>query len=79
MLWIFTQNKKVLVNVKEVRVKVTAREIHIEGVVSRSFLIYWSKVLGKYDSNERAMEIIKEIYIKIEGNNSTITFSMPDK
>ncbi|ERN51137.1 hypothetical protein A33I_20915, partial [Alkalihalophilus marmarensis DSM 21297] len=48
--------------------------------VSRSFFVYWSKVLGKYDTNDRAKEIINEIYSKIEqGNSSIITFSMPAK
>lgn len=76
MLWIIPQNKETLVNVKEVTVKGK----QIEGVVSRSFFVYWSKVLGEYDSNERAKEIIKEIYENIEErNNGTITFSMPDK
>jgi hypothetical protein len=36
MLWIITQDTKVLVNVKEVAVKGN----FIEGVVSRSFFVY---------------------------------------
>lgn len=36
MLWIITQNKEILVNVKEVTVKGK----QIEGVVSRSFFVY---------------------------------------
>lgn len=76
MLWIITQNKKVLVNVKEV----TVRGKVIEGVVSRSFFVYWSKVLGEYESTERAMEIVDEIFTKInQGNKTAITFSMPEK
>ncbi|MFC0560917.1 hypothetical protein [Halalkalibacter alkalisediminis] len=76
MLWIITQDKKVLVNVKEVTVKGN----FIEGVVNRSFFVYWSKVLGKYDTNDRAKEVVEEIYSKIEqGNSSIITFSMPAK
>lgn len=74
MLWVIAQDKKVLVNVKEVTVKGK----FIEGVVNRSFFVYWSKVLGEYETTERAKEIVEEIYTKIEqGNNSIITFSMP--
>lgn len=74
MLWIIIQNKKSVLNVKEVTVKGK----YIEGVIGRSFFTEWSKVLGKYESTERAVEIIKEIYDKAEQDyNGTITFSMP--
>ncbi|QOY38061.1 hypothetical protein AWH56_011265 [Anaerobacillus isosaccharinicus] len=75
MLWIITQNKKDLVNVKEVRVI----DNRIEGVINRSFFVFWNKVLGGYNSNERATEIIKEIYEKLEISNTVTTFSMPEK
>jgi len=36
--------------------------------------------LGKYESNERAMEIISEIYTKIEESNGVyVTYTMPEK
>lgn len=75
MLWVITQNKKVLVNVKEVSVI----DNRIEGVVSRSFFVFWNKVLGEYNTNERATEIIKEINEKLEKSNTVTTFSMPEK
>lgn len=76
MLWIHTQNKTSFLNVREVIVKGKI----VEGVIDRSFLSEWSKVLGTYDSNERAVQIVKEIYNKVEEcKNSTITFSMPNK
>lgn len=40
----------------------------------------WSKTLGKYNSNERAIEILKDIFLRIEeGNGISMTFSMPEK
>jgi hypothetical protein len=63
-------------NVKEVTVKGR----FIEGVVGRSFFNEWSKALGKYESNKRALEIINQISMKIEeGKGSSVTFSMPEK
>ncbi|WP_342511925.1 hypothetical protein MKY34_15020 [Sporosarcina sp. FSL K6-1522] len=76
MLWVVTQNKNSLMNVKEVTVKGR----FIEGVVGRSLFNEWSKALGKYESNERALEIINQISMKIEkGKGSSVTFSMPEK
>ncbi|MBM7542168.1 hypothetical protein [Amphibacillus cookii] len=76
MLWIITQNENSLMSVKEVTVKGN----YIEGVVGRSFFSEWSKALGKYESSERATEILNEIYMKIEeGKGSSITFTMPEK
>ncbi|MEH7324070.1 hypothetical protein [Cytobacillus firmus] len=43
-----TQDKRSLVNVKEVTVKGKT----VEGIISRNFFVYWSRVLGEYDSHE---------------------------
>lgn len=76
MLWVVTQNKNSLINVKEVTVKGK----YIEGVVGRSFFSEWSKALGKYESKDRALEILNEISMKIEeGNCNSATFTMPEK
>ncbi|WP_117168722.1 hypothetical protein [Paraliobacillus sediminis] len=76
MLWLITQNKQSLVNVKEVTVKGK----NIQGVIGSASMDEWSKTLGKYNSNERAMEILKEIFMRIdEGNGISVTFSMPEK
>lgn len=75
MLWIVTQDKKSLVNVKEV----TVNGKKIEGVIGSASLDEWSKVLGKYESNERALEILNEIFMKIEESSGTVTFTMPQK
>ncbi|WP_280771691.1 hypothetical protein [Salipaludibacillus daqingensis] len=76
MLWIITQNEESLMNVKEVTVKGK----YIEGVVGRSLINEWSKLLGKYESSKRAKEIINEIYKKIEEEkDSPVTFTMPKK
>lgn len=76
MLWITTQNKKSLMNVKEVTVKGK----YIEGVISRSFFTEWNKLLGKYESNERAEAILQEIHQVIkEGKGSPVAFTMPEK
>ncbi|MBO0603475.1 hypothetical protein I2483_17560 [Sporosarcina sp. E16_3] len=74
MLWISTQDKQSLINVKEVTVKGKK----IKGFVSGSTLDEWSKDLGKYESNERALEVLNEIFMKIEENNGvSTTFVMP--
>lgn len=71
MLWIVTQDKKSLINVKEV----TVNGKKIEGSASFD---EWSKVLGKYESHERALEILNEIFMKIEENSGiSMTFTMP--
>lgn len=76
MLWILTQNKKNLMNVKDVSVKGK----HIVGFVENSFLDQWNKNMGTYESNERALEILKEIFIKIEENNGvSVTYAMPQR
>ena len=74
MLWIATQDNKSLMNVKEV----TVDGRKIEGVIGSASIDHWSKVLGKYDSNERALEILNEIFTKIEENSGiTVTYRMP--
>lgn len=74
MLWIATQDKQSLVNVKEV----TVNGKKIEGFIGNGLLD--SKVLGKYESNERALEILNQIFEEIEGNRGiAVTFTMPQK
>lgn len=76
MLWISTQDKQSLINVKEVTIK--GRKL--KGFVSGSTLDEWSKDLGKYESNERASEILNEIFEKIEGGSGNyLTFTMPEE
>ncbi|WP_078551979.1 hypothetical protein [Bacillus alkalicellulosilyticus] len=76
MLWILTQNEKSIMNVKEVMVKGK----YIEGVINRGSFTEWSKAIGKYESSERATEILHEIFMKIEeGKGNSITYTMPEK
>lgn len=76
MLWLITQNKQSVANVKEV----TVNGKYIEGVMDRGFLNEWSKTLGKYESNERALEVLGEIFMKIEENKGvSVTYTMPKK
>ncbi|MBM7601503.1 hypothetical protein JOC34_003928 [Virgibacillus halotolerans] len=76
MLWLLTQNKQSLLNVKDVTVKGK----NIEGFIENSLLDQWNKTLGKYESNERALEILNEIFMKVEESNGfSITFIMPEK
>lgn len=76
MLWISTQDKQSLINVKEV----TVNGKKIKGIVSSSSLDEWSKDLGKYESNERALEVLNEIFMKVDENNGiSTTFAMPTK
>ena len=76
MLWILTQNKQDLMNVKSVAVKGK----HVEGFVENSLLDQWNKVMGKYESNERALEVLAEIFAKIDqSDGAAVTFTMPQK
>ena len=76
MLWITTQDKQSLISAKEVTVKGKK----IVGVIGSATLDEWSKVLGKYESNERALEILDEIFTKIEESSGiSVTYTMPKK
>lgn len=71
MLWIFSQDKQSLISVKEVTVERKKK------VGSSN---EWNKALGKYESNERALEILHEIFTKIqESNDISVTYTMPIK
>ena len=76
MLWIATQDDKSLINAKEI----TVDGKKIEGVIDSAAMNHWSKILGKYESNERAIEILNEIFTKIEESNGfSVTYTMPKK
>lgn len=76
MLWLMTQNKKSLLCVKDVSVKGRI----IEGFIENSLLDQWTKVLGKYDSDERALAVLHELFLKIEESEGAIvSFKMPEK
>jgi len=71
MLWIISQDKQILINVKEV----TVEGKKIVGISNE-----WGKALGKYESNERALEILNEIFTKIQENSDiSVTYTMPKK
>ncbi|MBR0640989.1 hypothetical protein [Bacillus safensis] len=74
MLWIFTQNQQSFVHVHEV--SVTGKKI--EGMIAGGDT--WVKTLGKYDSNDRAAEILQDIVKTIEANqDATVTYRMPNQ
>ncbi|ARF12986.1 hypothetical protein [Sporosarcina ureae] len=76
MLWILTQNKQSLMNVRDVSVKGK----HIVGFIESSLLDQWNKSMGKYESNERAIEILEEIYSRIEESaGASVTYTMPQR
>ena len=76
MLWIATQDNKSLINAKDI----TVDGKKIEGIIGRAAMDHWSKILGKYESNERAIEILKEIFTKLEESQSiSVTYTMPKK
>lgn len=76
MLWISTQDDKSLINAKEI----TVDGKKIEGVMGIAAMDHWAKILGKYESNERALEVRNEILTKIEESNSFfVTYIMPKK
>ncbi|AHL70343.1 hypothetical protein NST15_02435 [Bacillus sp. FSL R5-0820] len=71
MLWIFTQNQQSLVHVNEV----TVQGKKIEGIMGNDS---WTKTLGKYDSSDRAAEILQDIVKTVEENQgASITYRMP--
>ncbi|WP_270181925.1 hypothetical protein [Alkalihalobacillus sp. CinArs1] len=69
MIWVMTQNLESFVNVKEITVK----DNMIEGVIERRFFIEWKKTLGTFESNERALEVLKELYNGIDERVGNIT------
>ncbi|MGD6974907.1 hypothetical protein ACQCU3_12850 [Bacillus altitudinis] len=74
MLWIFTQNEQSLVHVHEV----TVSGKKIEGMMMGNDSL--ASILGKYDSNDRASEILQDIVKVIEKNpNGTMTYRMPQQ
>ncbi|RPF53474.1 hypothetical protein [Aquisalibacillus elongatus] len=74
MLWILTQDKDSLINVKEL----TVNGKKIKGIIGSATLDEWSKSIGKYQSNERALEVVSEVFNKIEENQGhSVTFAMP--
>ena len=74
MLWIKTQDKQSLISAKEV----TVNGKKIVGIIGSASLDQWSKDLGKYESNERALEVLNEIFTKIEESSGiSVTFTMP--
>lgn len=76
MLWIATQDDKSLINAKEI----TVDGKKIEGVIGSAAMDHWNKILGKYESNERALEILNEIFTEIEESNGfSVTYTMPKK
>ena len=76
MLWIATQDDKSLINAKEI----TVDGKKIEGVIGKAAVVNQNKILGKYESNERALEILNEIFTKIEESNGfSVTYTMPKK
>ena len=76
MIWIKTQDKQSLINAKEITVK-GEKIVGVIGV-ARVTLDQWSKDLGEYESNERALEILDEIFMEIEDSSDiSVTFTMP--
>ena len=76
MLWIATQDDKSLINAKEI----TVDGKKIVGVIGSAAMDHWSKILGKYESNERALEILNEIFTKIEESiGYSVTYTIPKK
>lgn len=76
MLWVLAQNKKSLMNVRDVSVKGK----HIVGFIENSLLDQWNKNIGTYESNERAIEVLEEIFSRIEEcTGAAVTYSMPQR
>ena len=76
MLWIKTQDKQSLISAKEV----TINGKKIVGIIGSATLDQWSKDLGKYESNERALEVLNEIFTEIEDSSDIfVTFTMPEE
>lgn len=75
MLWILTQDKKSLIQVKEV----TVQNKVIMAVISKSLWTEWTKFLGNFETHERALEVVHEIVTTMGENNGTAcTYIMPE-
>lgn len=76
MLWIVSQDRKSVINPREV----TADGKKVKGIVGTKVRYDWSKNLGKYESEERALEVLNEIFMKIEeSTGASVTFAMPEE
>ncbi|MCZ2260822.1 hypothetical protein [Sporosarcina sp. G11-34] len=77
MLWIKTQDKHRLINVSGVIV----RGKKVVGIIGSGILDGLdNNVLGKYETNDRALELLNEILTKIqESTGVSVTFVMPEK
>ncbi len=76
MVWIRTQDQRNLLHVDQI----VLRGKKIQGVIQRHPMKEWSETVGKYDSNERAEEVLDKIYRKIEASTRpVVSFSMPEK
>ena len=74
MLWIRTQDEKRLIKV--MNIEVDGKKV--EGVIGSGFLDSFN--LGKYETHDRAVEVLNEILIKIEESTRfSVTFVMPQK
>lgn len=75
MLWILAQDDKSIMNVKEVSIDGKK----IEGIIGSATIDHWGKVIGKYDTKERAFEVLQDMFKKIEENDGKlVTYEMPD-
>lgn len=75
MVWILTQNRHSFINVKDISVKGRS----IVGFIENNFMDQWTKIIGKYESDGRALEVLNEIFIKVESSNGfNVTFTMPE-
>ncbi|MED4130620.1 MULTISPECIES: hypothetical protein [Shouchella] len=73
MLWIMAQDKERISHVIEV--SISGKKIM--GVGSAG-LNEWGNLLGKYDSKERAMEVLEDIHRTIANSSQfAITYTMP--
>ncbi|MEH6989689.1 hypothetical protein [Cytobacillus firmus] len=71
-----TQDKRSLVNVKEVTVKGKT----VEGIIGRSFFVYCLECQGEYDTHERTLEVVEQIHKKLENEEyGSTAYTMPDK
>lgn len=75
MLWILSQDDKSIMNVKELSIDGKK----IEGVIGNASLDHWGKTVGKYETKDRAFEVLQDIFKKVESSDSKIvTYTMPE-
>ncbi|MBR7553987.1 hypothetical protein ACFFJI_04255 [Allobacillus sp. GCM10007491] len=74
MIWIKAQNGESLLQVNQLLMKGKK----IEGIIHWHPMQKWSEIVGKYESAERAQEVLDDIFCTMEESKGHfVTYTMP--